>query len=87
MKKITIFITSLLLLILYLSCNENTTGPDSGAASLVVQGKIIPGGEIVLSGILDSQAEELSRHYQTWFDMQPVATREEWVRLTGTRRP
>jgi len=47
MKKITIFITSLLLLILCLNCSENTTGPDSGSASLVVQGKIIPPGEIV----------------------------------------
>ncbi|MEJ2614854.1 MAG: linear amide C-N hydrolase [Ignavibacteriaceae bacterium] len=47
MKKITIFITSLLFLILCLNCNENTTGPDSGSASLVVQGKVIPSGEIV----------------------------------------
>lgn len=44
-----------------------------------------PGGTIVLSGILETQAEELLQTYSAWFDMQPVATMEDWARLIGTR--
>ncbi len=43
-------ITSLFILtfsILCFNCNENTTGPDSRTASLIVQGNIVPTGEIV----------------------------------------
>jgi len=50
-------------------------------------GYVSPGGHIVLSGILVEQAEQVSDAYQPWFDMAPPATREEWVRLTGRRRP
>lgn len=44
------------------------------------------GGQIVLSGILATQADDILRSYSPWFDMQPVAEREEWIRITGTRR-
>jgi ribosomal protein L11 methyltransferase len=39
--------------------------------------------EIVLSGILDSQAKEVSDVYQTWFNMQPPVQKGEWVRIVG----
>jgi len=45
-----------------------------------------PGGHIVLSGILEHQAEGISRHYTQWFDMAPAAQQEEWIRLSGRRR-
>jgi len=44
-----------------------------------------PGGKLVLSGILHDQAEPLLEKYCTWFNMEPVATRNEWVRLSGQR--
>ena len=44
-----------------------------------------PGGDIVLSGILSEQAPALLAKYQAWFNMEPAATREEWVRLSGQR--
>ena len=44
-----------------------------------------PGGTIVLSGILETQAEQLLHTYSAWFDMQPIATMEDWARLMGTR--
>lgn len=50
-------------------------------AALVKQG-----GQIVLSGILKEQAEEVRQRYQEWFEMQPVTTQEEWVRLDGVKR-
>ncbi len=45
-----------------------------------------PGGQIVLSGILIEQAEAVSERYQHWFEMAPMTTQEEWVRLDGIRR-
>lgn len=46
-----------------------------------------PGGKICLSGILAVQAEVVMAAYTPWFDFDPVATQDEWVRLTGTKRP
>ena len=44
-----------------------------------------PQAEIVLSGILECQAKEVSDAYQTSFDMQPPVQKGEWIRLTGQR--
>jgi ribosomal protein L11 methyltransferase len=46
---------------------------------------VLPGGHIVLSGILAEQAPGVMAKYQAWFNMEPVATQEEWVRLSGQR--
>lgn len=43
------------------------------------------GTELVLSGILQTQAADVADSYKNWFAMQPAVTREDWVRLTGTR--
>ncbi|WP_339672879.1 50S ribosomal protein L11 methyltransferase [Dasania marina] len=43
-------------------------------------------GDIVLSGLLDVQAEDLSQHYQQWFAMQPAVNQEGWMRLSGKRK-
>jgi ribosomal protein L11 methyltransferase len=43
------------------------------------------GAPIVLSGILDIQAQAVSERYQQWFDMTPPVQKEEWIRLTGQR--
>ena len=40
---------------------------------------------IVLSGILEEQAADVSSTYQQWFAMQPPNQKEEWIRLTGQR--
>ncbi|OUR72502.1 ribosomal protein L11 methyltransferase [Methylophaga sp. 41_12_T18] len=44
-----------------------------------------PQAPIVLSGILEEQAQDVSSTYQTWFAMQPPTQKEEWIRLTGQR--
>jgi len=43
-------------------------------------------GDIVLSGLLISQAQRLATLYGTWFDMAAVSAREDWARLAGKRR-
>jgi len=44
------------------------------------------GAMIVLSGILDVQAEDVSQSYQTWFDMKAPVLKDEWIRLVGQKR-
>ena len=44
------------------------------------------GGQLVLSGILQSQAAAVAQRYAPWFDIGPAIVREDWVRLDGTRR-
>lgn len=45
------------------------------------------GGSLVLSGILRAQADDVLRAYQPHFELEPPVYREDWVRLSGTRRP
>jgi ribosomal protein L11 methyltransferase len=47
---------------------------------------ICSGGTIVLSGLLQSQADEVARRYQPWFDIAPVVVCDGWARLDGRRR-
>jgi ribosomal protein L11 methyltransferase len=44
-----------------------------------------PSAGLVLSGILEVQAKEVSDSYAAWFDMQAPTIKEDWTRLNGTR--
>nr|WP_279119380.1 50S ribosomal protein L11 methyltransferase [Snodgrassella alvi] len=44
------------------------------------------GGEIVLSGILAEQTEELSGIYRQWFDLNSPKTLDGWVCISGHKR-
>lgn len=46
---------------------------------------VVPGGRIVLSGILAGQAAEVAGYYRPWFDIDPAVEDEGWVRLSGAR--
>ena len=45
-----------------------------------------PGGDIVLSGILENQAQSILDAYSKWFDLDAPAIQEEWVRITGKKK-
>lgn len=45
-----------------------------------------PEGKIVLSGILEEQTESLLARYERWFSLDKPATKDGWVRLSGSRR-
>jgi ribosomal protein L11 methyltransferase len=49
-------------------------------------GMVRPGGKILLSGILNSQLNEIQSAYDTFFAMDPAREREEWVCVGGSRR-
>jgi ribosomal protein L11 methyltransferase len=48
--------------------------------------RLKPGGTLLLTGILASQAQAVRAAYAAWVDFAPSQPREEWVLLTGTRR-
>ncbi len=43
------------------------------------------GGQLVMSGILKEQAEQILSSYETSFRFEPVAHDQEWVRISGIR--
>jgi ribosomal protein L11 methyltransferase len=45
-----------------------------------------PGGRIILSGILEAQAEEVMAIYSDAFEIRHAAADEGWALLTGTRK-
>lgn len=45
-----------------------------------------PGGRIALSGILEEQEQEMSLLYAQWFDLNPPATDNGWVCISGIRK-
>ncbi len=48
--------------------------------------QVLPAGHIVLSGIIESQAENLMLCYQPWFEMSVYRQEEEWICLQGIKR-
>jgi ribosomal protein L11 methyltransferase len=44
------------------------------------------GGNILLSGVLEHQADEVRDAYGAWFDMQPLQHDDGWVLLSGSKR-
>ena len=47
----------------------------------------MPGGNLVLSGILEAQEHEVAGAYRDAFDMQVGGETDGWIRLEGRRRP
>jgi ribosomal protein L11 methyltransferase len=48
--------------------------------------RVRPGGHIVLSGILDRQAESVASAYAPWFHMEAPVSQEVWTRFTVRRK-
>ena len=60
-------------------------GPLRELAPLIAE-KVKTGGKLALSGLLQEQAEEISEFYSQWFIMDEPAHKDDWSRLTGTRK-
>ncbi|OXS16436.1 50S ribosomal protein L11 methyltransferase [Zobellella denitrificans] len=54
--------------------------------SPLISSLVRPGGQLALSGILETQAGGLNQVYRQWFDMEAPVFREEWSRLSGHKR-
>jgi ribosomal protein L11 methyltransferase len=51
----------------------------------VISGYCRPGGKLVLSGILENQAEDVALAYSQEFIMDPILIDGEWARVSGTK--
>lgn len=49
-------------------------------------GLIHQGGAVILSGILDEQADEVKRAYEPWFEIIQCINRENWILMEGRLR-
>jgi ribosomal protein L11 methyltransferase len=56
------------------------------AMAPMLAGRVRGSGRLVLSGILLEQAQDVIDLYTEWFDFEPTAADEGWVRLVGKRR-
>ncbi|HEY6454607.1 MAG TPA: 50S ribosomal protein L11 methyltransferase [Steroidobacteraceae bacterium] len=45
-----------------------------------------PGAQVILSGLMEHQAAEVTAAYDAWFDTTPIAVRDGWVALQAVRR-
>lgn len=45
-----------------------------------------PGGHVILSGLMEHQAAEVTAAYAPWFDTSLIAVRDGWVALNAVRR-
>ena len=61
------------------------TNPLKGMAPLLA-GRVRAGGQLVLSGILAEQADDVMAVYRSWFAFDPPAIDEGWVRLAGIKQ-
>lgn len=44
------------------------------------------GGHIVLSGILNTQADDICQTYAPWFELDAPTMQEDWVRISGIKK-
>lgn len=51
-----------------------------------LQTLVRPGGLLALSGILAEQGQEVADAYAEAFELDPIAERDGWVRISGRRR-
>jgi ribosomal protein L11 methyltransferase len=47
--------------------------------------RLVPGGALALSGILENQSASVALAYAEWINFEPPTVRGAWVRLSGTR--
>ncbi len=51
----------------------------------MLAGRVAPGGDLVLSGVLERQAEEVAAAYAPWIAMSVWRARDGWVCLHGRK--
>ncbi|WP_332400742.1 50S ribosomal protein L11 methyltransferase [Vibrio metschnikovii] len=54
--------------------------------SAVIKSLIKPGGLLAMSGVLNTQAEDVGTYYRDQLDIDPIIEQEEWCRITGRKQ-
>ncbi|EGQ9170887.1 50S ribosomal protein L11 methyltransferase [Vibrio cholerae] len=53
--------------------------------SPIIKGLLKPGGQLAMSGILDTQAESVAEFYRDDLELDPIAEKSEWCRISGCK--
>ncbi|TQP24588.1 50S ribosomal protein L11 methyltransferase [Vibrio cholerae] len=53
--------------------------------SPIIKGLLKPGGQLAMSGILDRQAESVAEFYRDDLELDPIAEKSEWCRISGRK--
>lgn len=53
--------------------------------SPVIQSLVRPGGQLAMSGVLETQAEDVANFYRNQFDIDPIIENNEWCRISGRK--
>ncbi|MBD1575813.1 MULTISPECIES: 50S ribosomal protein L11 methyltransferase [Vibrio] len=53
----------------------------------VISSLVKPSGFLAMSGILDSQAEDVATYYAEQFNLDPIISQQEWCRVSGQKKP
>ncbi|WP_217512839.1 50S ribosomal protein L11 methyltransferase [Vibrio metschnikovii] len=54
--------------------------------SAVIKSLIKPGGLLAMSGVLNTQAEDVATYYRDQLDIDLIIEQEEWCRITGRKQ-
>ncbi|CSA19520.1 50S ribosomal protein L11 methyltransferase [Vibrio cholerae] len=53
--------------------------------SPIIKGLLKPGGQLAMSGILDTQAESVAEFYRDDLELDPIAEKSEWCRISSRK--
>ncbi len=54
--------------------------------SPVIKGLVKPGGVLAMSGVLDTQAQDVADYYRDEFALDSIKERNEWCRISGRKQ-
>ncbi|MGU3847394.1 50S ribosomal protein L11 methyltransferase, partial [Vibrio diabolicus] len=45
-----------------------------------------PNGDLAMSGVLDTQAEDVANYYRDELHIDPIVEQSEWCRISGRKQ-
>ncbi|MDF2154774.1 50S ribosomal protein L11 methyltransferase [Vibrio sp. CAU 1672] len=52
----------------------------------IIKGLVKPNGELAMSGVLDTQAEDVANYYRDELHIEPIVEQSEWCRISGRKQ-
>ncbi|AXY00043.1 50S ribosomal protein L11 methyltransferase [Vibrio alfacsensis] len=52
----------------------------------IIKGLVKPNGDLAMSGVLDTQAEDVANHYRDELHIDPIIEQSEWCRISGRKQ-
>lgn len=52
----------------------------------IIKGLVKPNGDLAMSGVLDTQAEDVANYYRDELHIDPISEQSEWCRISGRKQ-